>query len=61
MSGGNIYFAEKNVRGAWAVYGALGVRQYYGYTKREALKRYNDECTKTVFTDRKGSKKEKRQ
>lgn len=46
---------------AWAVYGALGVRQYYGYTKKEALKRYNDECTKTVFTDRKGSKKEKRQ
>ena len=39
MSSGNVYFAEKNVRGAWVVYGALGVYQYYGYTKEEARKR----------------------
>ncbi len=53
MSVGNVHFVEKNVRGAWVVYGALGVRQYYGYTKEEALKRYNDECDKTLFTDKK--------
>lgn len=35
-----IFFMEKNVRGAWVIYGQLGVRQYYGFTKSEARKRY---------------------
>lgn len=29
-----VYFMEKNVHGAWVVYGELGVRQYYYYTKK---------------------------
>lgn len=41
---GTVYFAERNIRGAWVVYGAVGVRQYYGYSKREALRRYKEEC-----------------
>jgi len=39
-----IYFSEKNIHGAWVVYGALRVKQYYGYTKREAEKLYKNEC-----------------
>lgn len=33
---------EMNVHGAWVVYGALGVKQYYGYTKEEARRKYID-------------------
>ena len=35
-----IFFMEKNVHGAWVVYGIHGVKQYYGYTKSEARKLY---------------------
>ena len=51
---GAIYFTERNVHGAWVVYGVLGVRQYYGYTKREAEKRYRNECNKTIVVNKKG-------
>jgi hypothetical protein len=42
-----VHFAEKNIRGAWAVYGLLGVRQYYYYTKKEAIERYKAEYKNT--------------
>lgn len=45
----HIFFAEKNLRGAWVIYGDLGVRQYYYMTKREAVRRYNEECTRVLF------------
>lgn len=35
-----IFFAERNHRGAWVVYGSEGVKQYYGYTKARALELY---------------------
>lgn len=35
---------ERNVHGAWVIYGDIGVRQYYGYTKRAAMARYRAEC-----------------
>ena len=35
-----VYFMEKNIHGAWVVYGADGVKQYYGYTKAEAKAKY---------------------
>lgn len=35
-----IFFIEKNIHGAWVIYGELGVRQYYGYTKAQARKMY---------------------
>lgn len=38
-----IYFVEKNIHGAWVVYGLFGVRQYYYYTKKEAMRRYRGE------------------
>lgn len=46
---GYIYFSEKNVRGAWVIYGTLGVKQYYGYTKAEAEKLYLQECKRRIF------------
>ena len=46
---GIVFFTECNVRGAWVIYGALGVRQYYGYTKKQAEKLYKDEYKKTHF------------
>lgn len=44
-----IYFMEKNIRGAWVIYGALGIKQYYYYTKAQAQKLYRDEYAKTHF------------
>lgn len=46
---GNIFLIEQNIRGAWVIYGRLGVRQYYGYSKKEAEKRYLEECAKILF------------
>lgn len=50
----DIFIVEKNVRGAWVIYGALGVRQYYGYTKQEAIEKYREECNRTLFEVKKG-------
>ena len=41
-----IFFTEKNFRGAWVVYGLLGVKQYYYYTKSQAEKLYKEEYHK---------------
>lgn len=46
-----IFFVEKNIRGAWAVYGLAGIRQYYGYTKQEAIAKYREECRTQVFVN----------
>ncbi len=35
-----IYFIEKNARGAWVIYGANGIKQYYYYTRAQAIKLY---------------------
>ena len=44
-----IYFMEKNVHGAWVVYGELGVRQYYYYSKAQARQKYVKEYEETYF------------
>lgn len=44
MLRGCIYYVDKNIRGAWVIYGDLGVRQYYGYTKRQSIERYQNDC-----------------
>lgn len=46
-----VFFMEKNIRGAWVVYGIDGVKQYYGYTKAQARQMYIDECK--VFVNQK--------
>lgn len=35
-----LFFSERNIHGGWTVYGQIGVRQYYGYTKKEAEAAY---------------------
>ncbi len=48
---GNIWLVEINIRGAVVIYGTLGVRQYYYYTKEEAIELYNEEARKTFFEE----------
>lgn len=35
-----IYFIEKNIRGAWVIYGVGDIKQYYYYTKTQAKEEY---------------------
>ena len=39
---GAIFFSERNIHGAWVVYGTEGVKQYYGYTKAESEALYRE-------------------
>ena len=54
MAKNPIYFMEKNVHGAWVIYGLLGVKQYYYYTKEMARQMYIEEYNKTYFVNEKG-------
>ena len=38
-------FVEKNIHGAWVIYGDIGIRQYY-YTKKQAMEMYKEEVAK---------------
>lgn len=49
-----IYFMEKNIHGAWVIYGVIGIKQYYYYTKSQARKMYLEECNRTYFVNKKG-------
>ena len=44
-----IFFIEKNIHGACVIWGVVGIRQYYYYTKKEAKERYIEEAKGTVF------------
>lgn len=44
----DIRLIQQNIRGAWVIYGAAGVRQYYGYTKEQAKELYLKECKKNL-------------
>lgn len=35
---------DVNSHGGYEIYGSIGFRQYYGYCKRDAIRRYNAEC-----------------
>lgn len=54
---GTIYFIEKNVHGAWTIYGALGVAQYYDCTKAQAIAKYKEACKKKLFFNEGGKEK----
>lgn len=49
MKRSTIDFVERNIRGAWVVWGVLGIRQYYYYTKAEAMRRYREEAKVKVL------------
>lgn len=38
-----IFFIDRNIRGAWVVYGNEGIKQYYGYTKQQAKEMYQND------------------
>lgn len=38
--GGLIFAVDRNVHGAWVIYGTEGVKQFYGYTNAEAINEY---------------------
>jgi hypothetical protein len=42
-----ISFTEKNIHGAWVVFGIMGIRRYYGYTKVQAESMYREEYERT--------------
>ena len=35
-------------QGAWAIHGAIGYRQYMGYSKTEARQKYLTECNEKI-------------
>lgn len=35
-----VFFVEKNIHGGYVVYGSEGIKQYYGVTKAQAKKLY---------------------
>lgn len=45
---GIVWFVERNIRGAWVVYGIDGIKQYYGYSKAAAVRRYKADCRVVV-------------
>ncbi len=45
----DIFFIEQNIHGAWVIYGRLGVKQYYYYTKKQAVEKYKEECARVLF------------
>ena len=44
-----ILFVERNIHGAWVIYGLCAVRQYYGYTKTQAMRLYRQEYKEKYF------------
>ena len=47
---GIIFFIERNIRGAWVIYGLEGIK-YYGYTKEQARQKYLDEA-RTIINEK---------
>ena len=45
---GIVWFVGRNIWGAWVVYGIDGLKQYYGYSKLEAVRRYKADCRVVV-------------
>lgn len=49
----DVFAVEKNICGAWVIYGALGVRQYYGHTKLQSIAKYRRECREKIVKEKK--------
>ena len=39
---------EQTFQGAWVIHGAIGYRQYIGYSKTQAKRKYLDECNERI-------------
>lgn len=44
----------RTFQGAWAIHGAIGYRQYMGYTKAEARRKYLAECSEKIIVNQGG-------
>lgn len=44
MFSGVVWFSEKNIHGAWVVYGIDGIKHYYDCTKKQAEQKYKENC-----------------
>lgn len=44
-----INYIRRTFQGAWEIHGDIGTRQYMGYTKKQAIARYADECKQSIF------------
>lgn len=54
----DIDIVDRNVHGAWVIWGGIGIRHYYGYTKQEAIRRYRAEwAAKIIICEPSGKKK----
>lgn len=51
-----VWATERNRYGAWVVYGALGVHQFYYMSKAEAVRRYVAECKEKIFINQPAKK-----
>jgi hypothetical protein len=51
MIRGIVWLVEQNVHGGYTVYGSCGIRQYYGYSKSEAITKYKELYNKEYFTE----------
>lgn len=40
---------DRNIHGAIVVYGEIGIKQYYYYSKAEDMRMYKEECKRTIF------------
>lgn len=49
--GKDVLIVKRNIRGAWVIYGSLGVRQYYGYTKEIAVRKYKEEAAGKIIRE----------
>ena len=41
-----------NAYGALCIIGAIGLRQYYYYSKREAMRKYREECKEVLIVNK---------
>ena len=46
-----IHLVERNVHGAWVIYGTLDVRQYYYMTRDEAVSSYKWAYENTILVN----------
>ena len=44
-----ILMVDRNIHGEIVVYGEIGIKQYYYYSKAEAIRLYKEECKRTIF------------
>ena len=46
----NIYLIDRNIHNAIIIYGRIGKRVYYYYTKKQAIRNYNNLCKKEIIS-----------